>query len=715
MNLKRVFFIFLIFLNFQAVTGQLSFGGKPVDFNETVYPEVLPPVPLGKKAAFLKEDKRVLPLKFAYSFDVDYSCKKNGEWFNFLDGGRLWRMKIRSEGALSLNIIFKKFMLPEGGKLFIYSPDKSTVLGAFTYKNNKPSGIFAVAPVPGDEIVVEYSDDGSVAEEPQLVIGSVNHDFLGVYGIMDDNLKTGWFGDSGDCNVNVNCSDDKPDSVSRAVCKIIVDGNMLCSGTLINNTRKDGTPYFLTAAHCLTKANSDKSIVFYFNYETPACIPFVEGTKDQTLSGSTLKAQVDTLDFALVKIDNMPPAEFMPYWSGWDLSASPSPPFVAIHHPQGDVKKISVDTDPITAVTFDAESVNGDKFVKDAHWKVATWESGTTEGGSSGAGLFDSDALLVGTLSGGEAYCGNSVNDYFARLNKMWDYLDGDTVQVAAWLDPDNSGVSQLAGMDYYGGKIKRLTHLTDADTVVLDTTRITGYWTGHNSMGITQYAEFYSGFDSLDIDAVYIIFGERVYGDDSVKVRIWDGDSSGPGQVVAEKTVPVASLSKNREHIVTFSSPVTVKNSFYAGIAIDYSSQNVDTVALYNIIKSSNTVETGYLYDGSAWKRLSQVHPDGMKGNFWVDALVSYEIGTGVGDGISRENSVSVYPNPVVNGRFYYKTNNTGLKYIEVFTINGKLVLLKNASPGDTHVDIPGLSSGIYLARFVFGNMTVTQKLLVR
>lgn len=719
MHLKSTIFIILTIFSLHPAMGQLSYGGKPSAFNAVMYPEILPPVPKEKKATVLAGadvDRRVMPLKFAYSFDVNYSCEKNGEWFSLPDGGRLWRMRIRSEGAMSLNIIFKKFKLPVGGKLFVYSPDRSTVLGSFTAKNNKPSGIFAVAPVPGDEIILEYSDDGSVAEEPVLEIGSVNHDFLGVYGYISNDLKTGWFGDSGDCNVNVNCSNDTPDSVSRAVCKIIVDGSMLCSGTIMNNTRKDGTPYFLTAAHCLTKDNSDKSILFYFNYQTPSCIPFVEGTKDQTLSGSTLKAQVDTLDFALVEIDNVPPAEYMPYWSGWNLSTAPPAPFVTIHHPQGDVKKISLDTDPLKAVTFNADDVNGDPFVEDAHWLVATWESGTTEGGSSGAGLFDANGLLVGSLSGGEAYCGNSVNDYFARLNKMWNYLAGDTVQVGHWLDPDNSGVAQLTGYDHYDNKVKRLSHLTDADTVVLDQSGITGYWSGHNSMGTTQYAEFYSGFDSVEIEAVYAIFGVSVYGDDSVKVKIWDGDSSGPGQVIAEKTVSVASMTKNREHIVTFDSPVSVKNSFYAGIEISYASNDVDTVALYNIIKSNSAEENGFLYDGSSWKKLSEVQPDGMKGNYWVDVLVSYGSTTGIGDDISREDLVSVYPNPVENGRFYYRTDNTGLKYIEVYSVNGERILLKNVYPGDSkHVDVPGIVPGIYLAKFVFNNMTVTKKILVK
>jgi hypothetical protein len=76
----------------------------------------------------------------------------------------------------------------------------------------------------------------------------------------------------------------------------------------------------------------------------------------------------------------------------------------------------------------------------------------------------------------------------------------------------------------------------------------------------------------------------------------------------------------------------------------------------------------------------------------------------------------VSVFPNPVVAGRFYYKTDKTGLRYIEVLNINGKSLLLENVNPGDEpYVDIPGLASGIYLARFVFEKTAVAKKLLVK
>ena len=46
---------------------------------------------------------------------------------------------------------------------------------------------------------------------------------------------------------------------------IVIGGNGICSGALVNNTCNDGTPYFLTANHCL--GGSTGSWAFRFNWQ----------------------------------------------------------------------------------------------------------------------------------------------------------------------------------------------------------------------------------------------------------------------------------------------------------------------------------------------------------------------------------------------------------------------------------------------------------------
>ena len=80
---------------------------------------------------------------------------------------------------------------------------------------------------------------------------------------------------------------------------IVVNGNGICTGALINNTCSDGTPYFLTADHCL--GGSTGSWAFRFNWESPltwyeSCATTAGSTDpgphyDQTANEATILAK----------------------------------------------------------------------------------------------------------------------------------------------------------------------------------------------------------------------------------------------------------------------------------------------------------------------------------------------------------------------------------------------------------------------------------------
>jgi len=106
----------------------------------------------------------------------------------------------------------------------------------------------------------------------------------------------------------------------------------------------------------------------------------------------------DHLDFALLELSVVPPEIYHPYYAGWDRVQEYLDTSVCIHHPAGDVKKISKDYDTLGLGSFTG-------YDSHKHWQIKEWDEGTTEGGSSGSGLFTVEGLLIGTLSGGEADC----------------------------------------------------------------------------------------------------------------------------------------------------------------------------------------------------------------------------------------------------------------------------------------------------------------------
>ena len=160
--------------------------------------------------------------QFAYDFTVDIDVKESAR-VDSIDIGLLYRLAIHSDNAKSINLIFDNYELPHGAKLYLYSFDKQYVLGAFTSNNNKQSKKLPTLPVKGDEIIIEYFEPFFPDCKSQLVIGKVNHDFLGinyVEKVLDDSIQRSL------CEVDVNCSPegDLWQTEKRAVCKMLING-----------------------------------------------------------------------------------------------------------------------------------------------------------------------------------------------------------------------------------------------------------------------------------------------------------------------------------------------------------------------------------------------------------------------------------------------------------------------------------------------------------
>ena len=75
--------------------------------------------------------------------------------------------------------------------------------------------------------------------------------------------------------------------------------------------------------------------------------------------------------------------------------------------------------------------------------------------------------------------------------------------------------------------------------------------------------------------------------------------------------------------------------------------------------------------------------------------------------------SSFSMYPNPTRN--LVLVASRSEASKLDVYSIDGKLVLSKELSFGENNVNITSLSSGIYLARFSAENRSETKKLVIR
>ena len=374
--------------------------------------------------------------------DVDLGLLNSGTWEELPNGDRIWKLKISSPEAYSINLIYDDFFIPGGASLHVYNPLRDHVLGGFTSENNRPSRTFATGLVKGDTSILEYYEPAKQRGKGAVQVSNVIHGYRSLLG--KPTLQKA-FGESGDCNTNVICSKADPwrDQARSVAMFLTLNNTAICSGALIHNSSGKTIPYFLTANHCYHNEQDTQNWIFLFNYESLDCATNSDGTRQDTILGATARARRAGTDFLLLELSSAPPSHYNVYYAGWSRSSSPPLNSFSIHHPAGDVKKISFDENP-PILFFDGSSPRT-RFYDDTHWMVF-FNEGIVENGSSGGPLFDDDGRIRGQLSGGFSECGAPLPDYFGSISVSWDLGTRKETRLSDWLDPINSGVMQLSG-----------------------------------------------------------------------------------------------------------------------------------------------------------------------------------------------------------------------------------------------------------------------------
>ncbi|SMO85892.1 Por secretion system C-terminal sorting domain-containing protein [Saccharicrinis carchari] len=714
-----VILLLTIITSVAAVKAQISAPGSPafsLDVNELLKNvEELPYTPGKaqlKEARIINKDE---PLKFAHQFTVNYTPDNSGTWTQLDNGTKVWRLLISSPNAYSINVIFDRYVLPPGAKLFIYNTDKSDIKGAFTDANNQPSGILATVPVRGDQVIVEYQEPAKVQFKAELMIGAVNHDFLGIH-----NLKsTTSFNSSGYCNVDVSCFDqDNNLDVRRAVVKIIIDGQELCTGTMINSAGSEAKPYLITSAHCYKLDASANTTLLYFNYDVPYCSDIIEAYPEHTLSGGEARVMVNELDIALVEMFNMPPAYYRPYFAGWTLNPEPTGLFKAIHHPWGDVKKIATFDGTIEASSFNSYFNRPYAQVDNFHWRVAQWSTGTTEPGSSGGPLFDGNNNFVGALSGGAATCSSPVNDYYWQFYKAWDQKTESNQQYKAWLDPLNSGVQSLNGANPYEQQaFVRLSNIEKGDRPANSTLIGGGYLSGHNGIKTTAYAERFDGIKKATIKGIYLMPGKSPQSSSQTfNISLWQGTNEPETMLVKKEDIALNSLRANREGYLEFDTPITVNGSFFVSYEINYNNTPIDTLAVYYAARTQKSNNTMLAYHQSTgWKYASELH-ENKNYSLWLDVLAEAVVYGDTQIIPDTRSEVVIYPVPTKGNTLFINSGGYFIQTVEVRDVLGRLwsVATVNQAGENLPIEIGVLPNGVYILKIRTKNNWLSKKFMV-
>ena len=384
--------------------------------------------------------------KFAETFEVDINPLSHGSW-EYLPGNKaVWRLRIQSAGAKSLNLGFSRYAMPEGGTLVLYSPDYAHIMGPFTPADNEAHEQLWTPILPGDELVVEVQVPAHSQPALQLHLKHVNHDFLGFGSLL-----------SGSCNLDVICGEadgwalvDNYRDIIQSVAVIGLNGGTFCTGFLVNNARQDCTPFFMTADHCGINAGNAASLVAYWNFQNSTCrqpntpqsgAPG-NGQLNDFNTGSFFRSGWNDADFTLVELDDPVSETADAFFAGWNAgNQSPPDTAICIHHPGTDEKRISFEFNSPVISDIGGNPNPSGNFVK-----IPDWDIGTTEGGSSGSPLFNKDKQVVGQLYGGLAACSNNDYDVFGWFHRSWSGGGSPSTRLKDWLDPDNSGITSIGG-----------------------------------------------------------------------------------------------------------------------------------------------------------------------------------------------------------------------------------------------------------------------------
>ncbi len=380
---------------------------------------------------------------FAVAREVRITPWTHGSWRPAGRERTRWRLRIASPEALSLNLAFGLYSMPEGGRLTLASADGGRRVGPFTERDNEDHGQLWTPPIPGDELELELDLPVAALDELELELRKVH---LGYAGFGEPSSK------SGDCHLDVACAAAEPwTDAARSVALLSIAGVRFCTGFLVNNTALDGRPLLVTAHHCGISPANAPSVVAIWNHQRRTCdasedAPAAEGWErggGDFQTGAVFRASHLPTDTVLLELDDPPDPAFGVYYAGWDRSAGDPGGAVAIHHPNTDLKRISFAGRVTTTRHLRREPEPGGN-----HLRVVRWTLGTTEGGSSGAPLFNRDGRAIGQLHGGYAACGEPRSDWFGRLSALWGAAGLPGTRLSDWLDPISSGAITLDGLD---------------------------------------------------------------------------------------------------------------------------------------------------------------------------------------------------------------------------------------------------------------------------
>jgi hypothetical protein len=312
-----------------------------------------------------------------------------------------WGGTVRVDGAHRLRLHLSQVALPAGARLWVHGA--GLTVGPFGEELRAPDGSLWTPSVPGEEVALDV-------EAPAAALaGSAAYGFT-----LDAALELvrpegmgglGTQADSSGCVLDATCFSDADfagyDAARHAVALLEFAEDFVgfgCTGTLLNDSASDGTPFLLTAHHCISTQTVAASLEAFFDDYTPSCNgtpPALSGLP--TAKGSTLlvTGRADTApDFTLLRLHGLPGGRTFLGWDAAPRDVADGAQLFRISHPEEEAQSFSKTRADPRGAQCTLDNLPLSRFI------YSDLEVGTVEPGSSGSAAMLADGRVVGQLFG---------------------------------------------------------------------------------------------------------------------------------------------------------------------------------------------------------------------------------------------------------------------------------------------------------------------------
>ena len=373
-------------------------------------------------------------------------------WSETPEGAQVAAISITSAGAHGLRLGLVVDAMPDAAELRLYRKDRSKTGFVTTGQaineaiarnrrvdgDTRAAGIWWTPDLGAEEVTLEIAlPAGLPTSQLRIAIPTLTHAYVNLALPTElelrDSLVPRNVGDAAGCELDASCADQY--AVERnAVARMTYVGPdnryYYCTGSLLNNTKRDYTPYFLSASHCISTQAAATSLRTDWFFRSASCNSFEPNASTLALQrGATLLYSTAVTDATLMRLNEVPPAGAT--LAGWDArgTAVTGTAIYGLHHPQGDLLKYSEgQVQSYRNCSLSAGSITCNPGNAQSDFVNVGWSKGVTEGGSSGSAMF-AGGRVVGTLSGGSSSCtASGGSDVYSRFDRTF------SSQIGNWL-----------------------------------------------------------------------------------------------------------------------------------------------------------------------------------------------------------------------------------------------------------------------------------------